>query len=152
MKGSFFNRGLTNSATKLNSWLSHKFSSSPSSRSRSARFMSLKCARMSLMCESSYSAAVLQSGTRWVGVGLGAGVGGEAGADGRRLCGIVEVKGLVGVIMGRGAPERDILLGLRAWAAGEENMAAREDEAVAEAAMSVSESSIWTFEPCGPSR
>jgi hypothetical protein len=149
MKGSFFSLGLTNSATKLSSWLSHKLSSSPRSRSRSALFMSPKRARMLLMCESSYSAAVLQSGTRCVGVGLGAGVGGDAGAEGRRLCGIVEVRGLVGVIMGRGAPERDILLGLRVWAVGEENMAAREEDAVAEAAMSVSESSICcTLEPC----
>src|SRR4051812_38812242 len=87
MNGSFFNLGLTNSATKLNSWLSHKFSNSPSSRKRSALFISLKLARMLLMCESSCSAAVLQSGTRCVGVGLGAGVGGDAGADGSRLCG-----------------------------------------------------------------
>jgi hypothetical protein len=111
---------------------------------------------MLLMWESSYSAAVLQSGTRWVGVGLGAGVGGDAGADWRRLCGIVELRGLVGVIMGRGTPERDILRGgLRAWAwaVGEENMAAREEDAVAEAAMSVSESSMCcTFEPCWSSR
>jgi hypothetical protein len=108
---------------------------------------------MLLMCESSYSAAVLQSGTRCVGVGLGAGVGGDAGAEGRRLCGMVELRGLVGVIMGRGAPERDILLGLRAWAVGEENMAAREDDAVAEAAMSVSESSMCcTPAPCWSSR
>lgn len=104
------------------------------------------------MCESSCSAAVLQSGTRCVGVGLGAGVGGDAGAEGRRLCGIVEDKGLVGVIIGRGAPERDILLGFREWAAGELNMAAREDEAVADAAMSVSESSMWAVAACWSSR
>ena len=114
MKGSFFRRGLTNSATKLNSWLSHRLSSSPSRRKRSGRFMSLNRARVFLICESSCSAAVLQSGTRWVGVGLGAGVGGEAGADGRVLWGMVEESGLVGVMMGRGAPERDIRLGLRA--------------------------------------
>ena len=56
---------------------------------------------------------------------------------------MVELRGLVGVMMGRGAPERDMRLGLRAWtmAAGEESMAGRE-EAAAEAAMSVSES-IW---------
>jgi hypothetical protein len=115
--------------------------------------MSPKRARMFLMCESSYSAAVLQSGTRCVGVGLGAGVGGEAGADGRRLCGIVEVRGLVGVIIGCGTPERDILRGLREWAVGEENMAAREEDAVADAAMSVSESSMFcTLEACGASR
>lgn len=152
MKGSFFSRGLTNSATKFSSWLSHKLSSSPSNRSLSALFMSLNRALMLLMCESSYSAAVLQSGTRIVGVGLGAGVGGEAGADGSKLCGIVDVRGLVGVMIGRGAPDRDILLGLRVWAVGEENMAAREDEAVAEAAMSVSESSIGGLFACSSSR
>jgi hypothetical protein len=154
MKGSFFSLGLTNSATKFSSWLSHRLSNSPSNLNRSALCMSLKRARMLLMCASSYSAAVLQSGTRIVGVGLGAGVGGEAGADGRRLCGIVDVRGLVGVIMGRGADDRDILLGLRVWAVGEENiaLAAREEDAVAEAAMSVSESSMWVFEACWPSR
>jgi hypothetical protein len=52
---------------------------------------------MLLTWESSCSAAVLQSGARCVGVGLGAGVGGEAGADGSKLCGIVEERGLVGV-------------------------------------------------------
>lgn len=97
---------------------------------------------MLLISASSCSAAVLQSGTRCVGVGLGAGVGGEAGAEGRRLCGMVEDNGLVGGNMGRGAPERDMRLGLRVWAVGELNMAAREDEAAADAAMSVSESSI----------
>lgn len=70
--------------------------------------MSLNSARVFLICESSCSAAVLQSGTRWVGVGLGAGVGGEAGAEGSVLCGMVEESGLVGVIMGRGAEERDM--------------------------------------------
>lgn len=43
-----------------------------------------------------------------MGVGLGAGVGGEAGAEGSVLCGMVEESGLVGVIMGRGAEERDM--------------------------------------------
>jgi hypothetical protein len=79
--------------------------------------MSLKSERVLLICESSCSAAVLQSGTRWVGVGLGAGVGGDAGAEGRRLWGIVlavEESGLVGVMMGRGAPERDMRLCFRA--------------------------------------
>jgi len=85
MNGSFFNLGLTNSATKLSSWLSHRLSSSPNNRRRSALFISLNCTRVFLICESSCSAAVLQSGARWVGVGLGAGVGGEAGAEGRRL-------------------------------------------------------------------
>ena len=77
--------------------------------------------------------AVLQSGTRCVGVGLGAGVGGDAGADGSKLCGSVELRGLVGVMMGRGAPERDILLGFRGCAADELNMTVREEEAAAEA-------------------
>lgn len=79
-----------------------------------------------------------------MGVGLGAGVGGEAGAEGSRLWGIVDESGLVGVMMGRGAPERD-MRPLRPWTLGEVYMAEREDEAVAlaEAAMSVSESSMW---------
>lgn len=149
--GSFFSLGLTNSATKLSSWLSHRFSSSPSSRSRSARFMSPKCPRMALMWESSCSDAVLQSGALCVGVGLGAGVGGEAGAEGSRLCGIVADSGLVGVMMGRGTLERDSRLGLRVCATGDESMAARDDDAEAEAAISVSESS-WTAAPCWPSR
>lgn len=152
MKGSFFNLGLTNSATKLNSWLSQRLSSSPSNRNRSALFISPNFARMLLMCESSCSAAVLQSGTRCVGVGLGAGVGGDAGAEGSKLCGMLEERGLVGVMIGRGTPDRDILRGLRAWAAGELNMTAREEEAAAEAAMSVSESSGCAAEPCGSSR
>lgn len=122
MNGSFFNLGLTNSATKLSSWLSQRFNSSPSSLKRSALFISLNCTLVFLICESSCSAAVLQSGARCVGVGLGAGVGGEAGAEGRRLLGIVEPKGLVGVIMGRGAAERDFLLGFRVCAVGDENM------------------------------
>lgn len=104
-----------------------------------------------MICESSCSDAVLQSGARCVGVGLGAGVGGEAGAEGSRLCGIVEDRGLVGVIMGRGTPERDSLLGLRVCATGDESMAALDDDAEAEAAMSVSES-IWAPAPCWSSR
>ena len=40
---------------------------------------------------------MLQSGALCVGVGLGAGVGGEAGAEGRRLPGIVDAMGLLGV-------------------------------------------------------
>ena len=95
------------------------------------------------MSPSSCSAAVLQSGTRCVGVGLGAGVGGEAGAEARRVCGIDDDDGLVGVIMGRGAPERD-MRALRPWSVGEFCIKGRDDEAVAlaEAAMSVSESSM----------
>lgn len=106
---------------------------------------------MVLMCESSCSAAVLQSGARCVGVGLGAGVGGDAGAEGSRLCGIVEDRGLVGVIMGRGTPERESLLGLWVCATGDDSIAARDDDAEAEAAISVSES-IWAPALCWPSR
>lgn len=67
------------------------------------------------------------------------------------MCGIVDDSGLVGVMMGRGTPERDSLLGLRVCATGEESMAARDDDAEAEAAMSVSES-IWAPALCCPSR
>jgi hypothetical protein len=143
MNGSFFNRGLTKSATKLSSWLSHRFSSSPSSRKRSALVMSPNCIRVFLICESSCSAAVLQSGARWVGVGLGAGVGGEAGADGRSVwCSDEPIApGLEGVRIGRGAAERESLLCLRACE-GEANMEERieDEEADVDAAMSVSES------------
>lgn len=110
--------------------------------------MSLNKARVFLICESSCSAAVLQSGTRWVGVGLGAGVGGEAGAEGRVLCGMVEDSGLVGVIMGRGAEERDMRPCLREWAVGEAKMLPGRmaaDDADAEAPMSVSESLEASF-------
>jgi hypothetical protein len=50
---------------------------------------------------------VLQSGARPRGVGLGAGVGGEAGAEGSRLWGIVDAIGLVGVCIGRGGGGRE---------------------------------------------
>lgn len=79
-----------------------------------------------------------------MGVGLGAGVGGDAGAEGRRLCGRLELEGLIGVRIGLGAPERESLLCLRVCAVGELKEAARiaadDEEAEAEAAMSVSES------------
>lgn len=107
VNGSFFSRGLTKSCTKLSWWLLHMFSSSPSSLSFSASFMSLNHARTFLNVASSCSDAVLQSGARWFGVGLGAGVGGEAGAAGSRLGGILESIGLVGVCMGAGARVRN---------------------------------------------
>lgn len=71
--------------------------------------MSPNSERISLMCESSCSAAVLQSSARWVGVGEGAGVGGDAGAEGKAWD-MVEGKGLglVGVMMGRGGWDRDM--------------------------------------------
>ena len=56
------------------------------------------------------------------------------------MWGMVEVSGLVGVMMGRGAADRDILLCFRVWAVGEENMGWRTVDDEAEAAMSVSES------------
>lgn len=75
------------------------------------------------MCESSCSVAVLQSGARCVGVGEGAGVGGRMAVDA-----MMPSTGLFGVMMGRGAPDLDILLSLRG---------VRDDD---EAAMSLSES------------
>ena len=102
VKGSFFSRGLTNSCTKPNCWLLHMLSSSARSLCFAASFMPAKRALTSRICSSSWSAAVLQSGTRCCGVGLGAGVGGDAGADGRRLCGIEDDIGLLGVCIGRG--------------------------------------------------
>jgi hypothetical protein len=54
---------------------------------------------------------VLQSGARPRGVGLGAGVGGDAGAEGSMLCGIVEAIGLVGVWIGRGGGGRVDVIG-----------------------------------------
>lgn len=64
---------------------------------------------------------MLQSGALCVGVGLGAGVGGDAGADGRRLCGMLEEGSGLGVWIGRGA-ERDIMPRFRVREVGEENM------------------------------
>jgi hypothetical protein len=61
----------------------------------------------------------------------------------------VEERGLVGVIMGRGCEERDMRLCFRGWALDEENLLDRtvEDEAAAEAAMSVSESGCTSGMP-----
>jgi hypothetical protein len=73
-------------------------------------------------------------------LGCGAPVGNSLRRRGTRSA-VAEDRGLVGVIMGRGADERDILLGLRLWAVVGENMLVRiDEEAAAEAAMSVSES------------
>jgi hypothetical protein len=102
VKGSFFNRGLTKSCTKASCWLLHRFSNSANKRCFSASFMSANIDLTSLTFASSSSRAVLQSGALDIGVGLGAGVGGEAGADGRRLCGKVEDIGLLGVCIARG--------------------------------------------------
>lgn len=78
----------------------------------------MKASLICLILESSCSAAVLQSGARCVGVGLGAGVGGEAGAEGNRLWGMVDDIGLVGVCIGRGVV-RDIVDRFRLRDAGE---------------------------------
>jgi hypothetical protein len=59
--------------------------------------MPAKSTLISRTFASSSSPAVLQSGMRCPGGGLGAGVGGEAGADGRKLCGMLVVRGLLGV-------------------------------------------------------
>lgn len=101
MKGSFFSRGETNSCTNANCWLLHRFNSSASSLCFSASFMSANSVLTSRTLASSSSCAVLQSGARCIGVGLGAGVGGDAGAEGSRLWGM-EVIGLLGVCMALG--------------------------------------------------
>jgi hypothetical protein len=55
---------------------------------------------------------------------------------------MVEVRGLVGVIMGRGSPERDKREVFRGCTLGLLNMVVWEEEPVAEAAMSLSLSSV----------
>jgi hypothetical protein len=102
MNGSFFRRGPTKSCTKASCWLLQIFRSSASRRCFSASDMSTNRERTWRTFASSCSVAVLQSGARCIGVGLGAGVGGEAGAEGSRLWGMVEAMGLVGVCIGRG--------------------------------------------------
>jgi hypothetical protein len=96
MNGSFLSRGLTKSCTKLNCCMLHKFNNSASNLCFSASVISTKRERTFLTCASSCSAAVLQSGALFIGVGLGAGVGGEAGAEGNKLCGMFEGGGLDG--------------------------------------------------------
>lgn len=115
VKGSFFSRGHTKSCTNWSCRLSHILSNSASMRSLEATLASLKTARMSLFDISSVSSAVLQSGNLASGDGLGAGVGGDAGADGRLLWGMVEVSGLQGVRIDRGLERPSMLLrcGLR---------------------------------------
>lgn len=71
---------------------------------------SLKSRSLSTTPTSSCGVAVLQSGARWPGVGEGAGVGGEAGAEGSKLPGItlgftgmdIGMEGDGVVCMGRG--------------------------------------------------
>ena len=68
--------------------------------------------RSILVPSSSCSLALLQSGSLWCGLGEGAGLVGEAGAEGRELFGIVEVMGLVGVLIFLGFVGRDMTLRL----------------------------------------
>lgn len=77
------------------------FRISAKKRWRSAEFNVLKCALESRNRLSSCSPADDQLGARWYGVGLGAGVGGEAGAEGSRFGGIA-VADLPGVGRGLG--------------------------------------------------
>ena len=86
VNGSFLSRGATKLETKLSCWLLHR-----------PRIDSKNCCRLgpdrdskNLVFDSSVSSSWSfgrQEVGRWWGVGLGAGVGGEAGADGRRLGG-----------------------------------------------------------------
>lgn len=108
VNGSRFNRGLTKSCTKPSCVELHKFNSSARSLCCSPSFMLAKRIRISLTLASSSSPAVLQSGILWPGVGLGAGVGGEAGAEGSILCGIFAASGLPGEFSDLGAPMRPL--------------------------------------------
>jgi hypothetical protein len=73
--------------------------------------MPTKCILISRTLASSSSPAVLQSGIRCPGVGLGAGVGGDAGADGSMLCGMLVVRGLLGVCILCGCGLRFVMEG-----------------------------------------
>jgi hypothetical protein len=117
MNGSFFNLGLTNSWTKASCELLHMLRSSASNRCFSASFISAKIRRRCRACHSSCSAAVLQSGAfLLVGLGLGAGVGGLAGAEGRTCFAAAwwpppsdTAIGLVGVCIARGGEARELV-------------------------------------------
>lgn len=69
-----------------------------------------KAALCSRIKASSSSSAVLQSANRRCGEGLGAGVGGDAGADGRLLFGKLVLSGLLGVLRDRGRDRCKALL------------------------------------------
>lgn len=107
--GSFFNLGHTNSCTNVSCRLSHIFRSSARRRCFCWGAASRNLERNTGSNASSLSSASLQSGSLWFGDGLGAGVGGDAGAEGRLLCGSVEAKGLLGVRIDR-ALERTCML------------------------------------------
>ena len=97
LNGSFFSLGLTIWCRKLKVWLSHSSTSDLNQFSFAAISNPLsKFLASSRTGSSTSSRARCQAvgDLRW-GVGLGAGVGGEAGADGKRgfgmACGIEEV-------------------------------------------------------------
>ena len=99
-KGSFFSLGLTIWWRKLKVWWSQVSTKDHSHASFSCRDSVRKCNRASLRIGSSgmSSVATWYKGIRVRGVGLGAGVGGDAGADGRSgfgSCGDMEVGGAV---------------------------------------------------------
>lgn len=99
--GSFFNLGETKLETKLNKLLSHIFSNSAKSRCLSAWFRLTKCPLASRKNVSSFSPAEFHVGALWNGVGEGAGVGGEAGAEGSILSGKldrVDIESLFGSV------------------------------------------------------
>ena len=97
LKGSFFSLGLTIWCRKLNVWLSHSSTNDLSQFSFPAMSNLLKELLASSRIGSSTSsrARLQEVGDLWCGVGLGAGVGGEAGAEGKRglgmACGMAEV-------------------------------------------------------------
>lgn len=88
--GSFFSLGLTNPCKKLKMLLSHVSTSDANQFSLSATLSWVKATLACLRIGSSIISGGLlcHVGVRCCGVGLGAGVGGEAGADGRREFGI----------------------------------------------------------------
>src|SRR5690606_27833865 len=90
--------------TKLSCWESQRFSTSARNLCFSDESKRLKWGRTSRRNVSSDSPAVAQVGKRFsCGVGLGAGVGGLAGADGSRFCiGDTIEEALVGVGRGMG--------------------------------------------------
>lgn len=85
--GSFFSLGDTKADTKLSWLLLHMFNISAKHLCRSASLIDGKCSLMIFKKESSFSPAEAQLGALWNGPGDGAGVGGEAGAEGITFAG-----------------------------------------------------------------
>lgn len=86
------------------------FNISPRNLCRSASFRAEKCSRASLKKESSDSPADAHDGALWKGVGEGAGVGGEAGADGKIFDGGCAGRLEVEIRLYRGRRGRDLVL------------------------------------------